>query len=269
MIGAIAGDIIGSVHEFTRNRCADFPLFVQASSPTDDTLLTCAVARACLDRSADYRGRILEAFRLAESRPCAASIGPGWGVGFRDWASEGGPGVRESFGNGAAMRVSAVGWSFGSREEVLAQARLSALPSHAHPEGVRGAQCAALAVFLARTTGDPSAVRRATEAFYGHLPGLDGLRRGHVYDESCQVCVPAALAIATETRDYESCVRAACSIGGDADTLAAIAGAVAEALWGVPPAIAAEAMARLEACYPWAAATAREGVATWGVREGT
>lgn len=264
MLGAIAGDIIGSVHEFTRNRRDDFPLFVEASSPTDDSLLTCAVAEACLDGSQAYGERLREAFRRAESSPRSAPLGPAWGSGFRDWASEGEPDGRESLGNGAAMRVSAIAWAHADESEVLRQARLSALPSHAHPEGVRGAQCTALATFVGRTTRDPAEVRAAAERFYGPLPTLDRLRREHRYDETCPVCVPAAMAIAVETPDYESCVRAACSLGGDADTLAAIAGAVSEALWGVPEPIGAEALRRLRAFYPWAAPAVDMARSRWG-----
>ncbi len=265
MLGAIAGDIIGSVHEFTRNRRDDFPLFVELSSPTDDSLLTCAVALACLDTSVGYAGRLVEAYRLAESKPGGAPLGPSWGDGFRHWASEGGSRRGDSLGNGAAMRVSAIAWAHDDAKEVLRQARLSALPSHAHPEGVRGAQCAALATHVARTTRDPARVRQVAEGFYGALPSLDRLRREHRYDETCPVCVPAAMAIATETGGFEACVRAACSIGGDADTLAAIAGGVGEALWGVPAPIADEAVRRLRAAYPWAARAVDRGRSEWKI----
>lgn len=263
MLGAIAGDIIGSVHEFASNTRDDFPLFTDRSSPTDDSLLTCAVAEACLAGSTDYRSHILDGFRRAEHGPRTAPLGPAWGTGFRQWADEGGSAIRESYGNGAAMRVSAIGWAMRSRAQVLRHARLSALPSHAHPEGVRGARCAALAVFVARTTRDPSRVRAVAEEFYGPLPGLDELRSSHGYDESCQACVPAAMAMAVGTASFEACVRLACSIRGDADTLAAISGAVSEALWGVPPEIEAEALSRLGRHYPWAAEAARRARAEW------
>lgn len=263
MIGAVAGDIIGSVHEFSSNTRDDFPLFAERSSPTDDSLLTCAVAEACLAGSSDYRAHILGGFRRAEEGPRTAPLGPAWGTGFRQWAEEGGVEARRSFGNGAAMRVSAIGWALRTRPEVLRHARLSALPSHAHPEGIRGARCAALAVFVARTTRDPDEVRRAAEEFYGPLPSLDQLRSSHAYDESCQVCVPAAMALAAGTDSFEACVRLACSIRGDADTLAAISGAVSEALWGIPPDVEAEALSRLDRHYPWAAAVARRAREAW------
>jgi len=265
MLGAIAGDIIGSVHEFTRNRREDFPLFVRSSSPTDDSLLTCAIAQACLDGSEAYAERLVEAYRRTAASPGSAALDPSWGTGFADWASGGGVGRGDSLGNGAAMRVSAVAWAHDKPDEVLRQARLSALPSHGHPEGVRGAQCAALAAFVARTTRDPKKVRRVAEDFYGTLPTLGQLRRDHRYDETCPVCVPAAMALAVETPDYESCVRAACSIGGDADTLAAIAGAVSEGLWGVPEPVASEALARLGAAYPWAAALVGQARTAWRI----
>lgn len=265
MLGAIAGDIIGSVHEFTGNRREDFPLFTERSSPTDDSLLTCAVASACLGGEGRYREHLVEAYRRAEDGPRLAPLPPSWGSGFGDWASAGGSRRNDSLGNGAAMRVSAVAWAFADAASVRREARLSALPSHAHPEGVRGAQCAALAVFVARTTRDPAEVRRVAESLYGSLPSLPRLRREHTYDETCPVCVPAAMTLAIETDSYEACVRAACSLGGDADTLAAIAGAVAEGLWGIPPEIAAPAMDRLRLAYPWAADIAGRARATWRV----
>lgn len=263
MVGAIAGDIIGSVHEFAANAREDFPLFTARNSPTDDSILSCAVAEACLAGSTDYRAHLLGAYRRAEDGPRLAPLGPAWGTGFGLWASAGGAETRRSYGNGAAMRVSAIGWAMGARDEVLRHARLSALPSHAHPEGIRGASCAALAVFVARTTRDPERVRSAAEEFYGPLPGLDELRTGHEYDESCQICVPAAMALAVGTGSFESCVRLACAIRGDADTLAAIAGAVSEALWGIPPGIEREALSRLDRCYPWAGEVARRARAAW------
>lgn len=252
MIGAIAGDIIGSVHEFTDNADPDFPLFAPTASPTDDSLLTCAVAAACLEGAGRYREHLLDAYEAANRVSDSVPIGPGWGMGFAAWADARGPSGRDSFGNGSAMRVSAIGWLLDDREAILAEAERSALPSHAHPEGIRGARCVALCVATARLTRDPAAVRRAAGEFYGQLPEIAAIRRDHRYNETCQGCVPEALAIACAAPDYESAVRLACSIRGDADTLAAIAGAVAEGLHGVPRAIAREARSRLRRWYPHA-----------------
>lgn len=252
MIGAIAGDIIGSVHEFAENANPDFPLFTDTSSPTDDSLLTCAVAAACLEGKGRYREHLLEAYEAANRVASGVPIGPGWGMGFAAWADARGPSGRDSFGNGAAMRVSAIGWLLDDRDAILAEAERSALPSHAHPEGIRGARCVALCVATARRTRDAEAVRRTAETFYGALPTVEAIRRDHRYNETCQGCVPEALAIACAARDFESAVRSACSVRGDADTLAAIAGSVAEGLHGVPAPIAAEARSRLRRWYPHA-----------------
>lgn len=263
MLGAVAGDIIGSVHEFSENEDPDFALFVARSGPTDDSLLTCAVARACLRGDGDYRRELLATFRRAERSPPPGAMAPGWGLGFAEWAaSEAIPG-RLSFGNGAAMRVSPIAWAWSTEADVLREAENSALPSHAHPEGVRGAQATALAVLVARLSRDPDAVREVARRFYPSLPSADAVRREHRYDESCQRCVPAALALACEAPDYETTVRWACSVRGDADTLAAIAGAVAEGLHGVPDAIAREAGHRLRSAYPWAARTLDRARSRW------
>ncbi len=252
MLGAIAGDIIGSVHEFGKNADPDFELFVAGSAPTDDSLLTCAVAAACLEGRGRYREHLLEAYAAAERVRPGPPTGPGWGSGFAAWAESGGEPGRDSYGNGAAMRVSAIGWLRGEREDVLREAELSALPSHAHPEAIRGARCVAWCVAVARTTRDAGAVAEAAREFYGELPTLERIRREHEYNESCQGCVPEAMAIACACPDYESAIRAACSVRGDADTLAAIAGGVSEALHGVPGPIAREARARLTRWYPLA-----------------
>ena len=263
MLGAIAGDIIGSVHEFSRNEDPDFVLFPPTAAPTDDSILTCALASACLSPSPDYRAELINAFNLAQERPHAGKIQPGWGSGFADWAANPGPKRNKSYGNGAAMRVSPIAWAYSKKEEVLREARRSALPSHAHPEGIRGAQATALAIWTARLTRDPKAVRQAVEKFYNPLPTLEHIRKTHRYNETCQGCVPDALVIACEAPDFETAIRWACSIRGDADTLAAIAGGVAEALHGVPMPIALEAEARLTRCYPWAATSLKAARQRW------
>lgn len=264
MIGAIAGDIIGSVHEFTGNENPGFPLFAERSSPTDDSLLTCAVAAACLEGKGRYREHLLDAYEAANRASAGAPIGPGWGMGFAAWADARGPCGRDSFGNGSAMRVSAIGWLLDDRDVILAEAERSALPSHAHPEGIRGACCVALCVATARLTRDAAAVRRIAESFYGDLPGIAAIRRDHRYNETCQGCVPEAVAIACASADFESAIRGACSIRGDADTLAAIAGSIAEGLHGVPPPIAREARSRLRRWYPHAERQLAEALARVG-----
>ena len=258
MLGAITGDVIGSVLEFSDNRSPDFPLFTEDSVPTDDSLLTCAIAEACRVGSSDYKAALVSAYRRAEATRPQPSIGPGWGGGFANWMQGGAVGQRHSFGNGAAMRVSPIAWAFDTEDDVLRHAELSARDSHGHPEGIRGAQCTALAVWTARRTRDPEAVRAVGRRFYDELPDVGTLREVHEYNETCQGCVPECIVIAASTPDFESAIRLACSIGGDADTLGAIAGSISEALHGgVPAPLADEALARLERWYPWAAAAVR------------
>lgn len=250
MLGAIAGDIIGSVHEFSANERDDFDLFVPKSSPTDDSLLTMAVARALLEGDRDYRRHLLEAVSFSDEHQRLAPLNPAYGTGFLAWVRSGAPEGRESFGNGSAMRVSPVAWAFADLDEVLAHAELTARPSHAHPEGIKGALCTAACVWTARRTRDPRAVRAIAERYYGPLPTLEAIRRDHRYDETCKACVPVCMAIATATDGYEASVRFAASIKGDADTLAAITGSVSQALHGIPATIRARALSIAAKCYP-------------------
>jgi len=264
MLGAITGDIIGSVHEFSQNEDRDFPLFVARSSPTDDSLLTAAIARTCLEGSRDYRSAILRAWSDACHPAVQPPIGPTWGVGFSAWASTGGANVRQSFGNGAAMRVSPVAWAYESEADVLEHARLTAADSHAHPEGIKGAVATAHCIWVGRRTNDAAAVRRTALSYYPQLPELETIRRTHAYNETCQGCVPECLAIATGTPDFESAVRFACSIRGDADTLGAITGSVSQALHGIPETIRQPAVRLAHRYYPWIGATLVEFEARFG-----
>ena len=264
MLGAIAGDIIGSVHEFSRNDDPTFPLFAEKSCPTDDSLLTWAVAEAILKGEYDYKPRIVGMVRHYELHGHAAPLSAAFGGGFLGWVYDGAPGERDSFGNGSAMRVSPVAWAFEDLATVLEHAMLSARPSHAHPEGIKGAQAVAAAIWTARRTRDPAAVRAVAENFYGPLPDLDHVRRTHRYDETCQGCVPECLAIAAGTPDFESAVRFAASIRGDADTLAAITGSISQALWGVPAAIRHRSLDLCARYYPGMEVTLREFEARFG-----
>ena len=264
MLGAIAGDIIGSVHEFSRNDDPTFPLFAEKSCPTDDSLLTWAVAQAILKGEYDYKPRIVGMVSHYEQHGHAAPLSAAFGGGFLGWVYDGAPGERDSFGNGSAMRVSPVAWAFEDLATVLEHAMLSARPSHAHPEGIKGAQAVAAAIWTARRTRDPAAVRAVAENFYGPLPDLDHVRRTHRYDETCQGCVPECLAIAAGTPDFESAVRFAASIRGDADTLAAITGSISQALWGVPAAIRHRSLDLCARYYPGMEVTLREFEARFG-----
>ncbi len=228
MIGAIAGDVIGSVYERFRVKRTDFPLFSDRCRFTDDTVLTVAVADAIL-QGVDYREKLKEYYR---HYPYA-----GYGGAFAIWASSEHSEPYNSWGNGSAMRVSPVGFAFDALDEVLDQAMESAKVTHNHPEGIKGAQATAAAVFLARTGSTKSRIREyVQEAFrYDLSRSLDDIRPSYTFDVSCQGSVPQALTAFLESEDYEDAVRKAISLGGDSDTLACIAGGIAQAFYGGVP----------------------------------
>lgn len=239
MLGAIAGDVIGSVYEHDPIKHKDFALFDPHCTFTDDTVLTVAIAEAILTDT-PYVDCIR---RFGRRHP-----GAGYGASFIGWLHRDGAGPYNSWGNGSAMRVSPVGFAFDSEDEVLHQARLSAQITHDHPEGIKGAQATALAVYLARTGHDKASIRARIEARFGYDLDrtVDGIRPGYSFDVSCQGSVPEALVAFLDAHDYEDAVRNAVSLGGDSDTLACIAGGIAEAFYGgVPQAIGAQVQALL------------------------
>jgi ADP-ribosylglycohydrolase len=240
MLGAIAGDVIGSIHEVAGLKTKDFPLFHKRCRVTDDGVLTCAVAEKLL-HGGDYVDLFHEYVR---EYPMA-----GYGGTFVRWAEEGRREPYNSWGNGSAMRVSSIGTIFDSLEEVAAEAKRSAEVTHNHPEGVKGAQATAVAVFLARTGHDKPAIKTHIEAEYGYnlSQRLDDIRPRYFFDVSCQGSVPQSIIAFLESTDYEDAVRNAISLGGDADTMACIAGAIAEAFYGgVPEAIRGPVMEKLD-----------------------
>ena len=225
MIGAIAGDIIGSIYEFAPIKTKDFPLFGEGCRFTDDSVLTIAIARAIMD-DGDYRRALWE---LGREYPNA-----GYGGSFRHWLASSDPQPYDSWGNGAAMRVSPVGFAFETVDEVLRQAGRTAEVSHDHAEGVKGAQATALAIFLARTTRDKALIRsEITERFgYDLDRTVDDIRPSYSFDVSCQGTVPEAIIAFLDAETHEDAVRNAISLGGDSDTLACITGGMAEAYYG-------------------------------------
>jgi len=224
MLGAIAGDIIGSVYEYSPIKTEDFPLFHEECRFTDDTVMTVAVADAILG-DGDY-GASMHA--LGRRYPRA-----GYGGDFIRWLQSNDPKPYYSWGNGAAMRVSPVGSAFDSEERVLTEAWRSAVVTHDHPEGIKGAQATALAVFLARTGAEKQAIRREIERRFGYnlKRTLADVRPGYRFDVSCQGTVPEAVIAFLESSDYEDAVRKAVSLGGDSDTLACITGGIAAAYY--------------------------------------
>jgi len=240
MLGAIAGDIIGSVHEYSGTKTRAFELFAANCRFTDDTVLTVAVAD-CLLHGFDYTEKYHEYFH--------AYPNAGYGLRFFQWVSSGSRQPYNSWGNGSAMRVAPVGHAFGSLDEVRTEAKRSAEVTHNHPEGVRGAQATAVAIFLARTGRRKDEIRDSIEELFGYdlHKRLDDIRPSYDFDESCQGTVPPAIIAFLESRDYEDAIRKAISLGGDADTLACITGGIAEAFYrGVPLAIARRALALLD-----------------------
>ena len=241
LLGAVSGDVIGSVYEFASEKRYDFPLFTERSRITDDSVLTLAIADSILS------GRsYLECVR----EYALAYPGMGYGGFFRAWMHADDPRPYRSYGNGSAMRVSAVGWAFNETDEVLTQARNSAEITHDHPEGIKGAQAAALAVFLARTGETKATIKGEIAGRFGYdlEHRLEDIRPTYRFNETCQGTVPQAVMAFLESESFEDAVRKAVSLGGDADTLGAITGSVAEAFYGgVPAKIVEEVRPRVPA----------------------
>lgn len=242
MIGAIAGDVIGSVYEGSAPQSKAFPLFGRWSRFTDDSVLTVAVASA-VRRGLDY-GHVLH--QWGRQYPDA-----GYGPLFHMWLRSDRPEPYNSYGNGSAMRVSAIGWAFDDLDAVLAEARKSAEITHSHPEGINGAQAVASVVLLGRTGHGKAQIRELLSDRFGYdcSVTLEELHQRGEFDVTCQGTVPSAAVAFLESTDFEDAVRNAVSLGGDADTLACIAGAMAEAHYGgTPDHIQRESMGRLDAC---------------------
>ena len=240
LFGAIAGDIIGSRHEWKACTDPQFALFSKSSKFTDDSVLTIAVADAILTQRG-YGEAIVE---YASRYPKA-----GYGSYFRRWLKEDGIEPYNSFGNGSAMRVSSVGWAFDSLEDVLRESESSAAVTHNHPEGIKGAQSIALAIYLARMGAEKEKIRDEIETRFGYnlRRTLEGIRPKYKWDSTCPGSVPESIIAFLESTDFESTVRNAILLGGDADTMAAIAGSIAEAYYGIPEEIVAEVRKRFPA----------------------
>lgn len=260
MLGAIAGDIAGSRFEGRPLRGAwqDFPLFSWRSHFTDDTVMTLAVAEALRQPGPDLRDALIN------SMHAYGSLWPhaGYGKRFGKWVREKQRESLNSFGNGSAMRVSAAGWAAASLEEAEQLAFVSAAVTHNHPEGIRGAQAVASAIYLARTGASKDDIRAwvAGRHNYNLARSLDDIRETYSFDVTCQGSVPEAIIAFLESNNFEDAVRKAIWLRGDADTQAAIAGSIAEAFFGgIPADIAEEALARLderlhqsyETCWQW------------------
>jgi len=240
VLGAIVGDLIGSVYEFDNIKTTEFPLFRADSTFTDDTVLTVAVADVILN-GGDYVGVFKDYF--------ARYPGRSYGGMFQAWASSAETGPYNSFGNGSAMRVSPVGFAFATLDEVLEEAKRTAEVTHNHPEGIKGAQAVAAAIFLARTGTSKQEIKQYVEEWFGYDLGepLDEIRKYYTYDVTCQGSVPQSIIAFLESNDFEDAVRKAVSIGGDSDTVACITGSIAQAFYGgVPDHIADKVLGYLD-----------------------
>ena len=239
MLGAIAGDVIGSVYEYRPLKTKSFPLFCEASKFTDDTVLTIAVASAILN-SEDYGSSIgMFAGRYPHS---------GYGGFFVRWLQSPNKAPYNSWGNGSAMRVSPVGFAFDSVDEVLNEAKKSAEVTHDHPEGIKGAQATALAVYLARIGTSKGEIKGEIHKRFAYdlSRKLDEIRPTYSYDVSCQGTVPEAIIAFLESESFEDAVRNAVSLGGDSDTLTCITGGIAQAFYKeIPDDIETAVRARL------------------------
>lgn len=235
MIGAIIGDIVGSRFEFNNTKSKDFELSHPLCDFTDDTICTIAIADAIL-RGIPYRDSLLHWCRKYPNPKGA------YGGRFAQWLNEADPQPYNSWGNGSAMRVSPVGWAFLSTQEVMREAMATALPSHNHPEGIIGAIAVADAVFRLRHSRSINNAKQwlveISSRYYGG--GWSELPPKGVFDETCRGCVPLAFCITHQSTSFEDAIRRAVAYGGDSDTLAAIVGSMAGAMWGVPEALREE-----------------------------
>lgn len=228
MLGAIAGDIIGSVYESRPIKTTVFPLFQTGSRFTDDTVLTLAIAYAILE--GEEYGKALKTFGRKYPRA-------GYGGHFYQWIFEEEVRLYNSWGNGSAMRVSPVGFAFESQKTVLREAEKSAEVSHNHPEGIKGAQATALAIYLAKKGERKETIREEVSRRFGYdlERTVAEIRPTYTFDVSCQGSIPEAMVAFLDAEDYEDAVRLAVSLGGDSDTLACIAGGIAQAHYGEIP----------------------------------
>jgi ADP-ribosylglycohydrolase len=239
MLGAIVGDIVGSIYEFNNHRSKDFPLFGDGCTFTDDTVLTVAVAD-CLMNNGNYADSI-------KSYACKYPA-RGYGGMFAKWIRSDDMEPYNSWGNGSAMRVSPVGFACDDLQSVISEAKRSAEVTHNHPEGIKGAQATAVSIYMARKGQSKEQIKKAIAKSFGYDLDrtVDEIRPVYIFNESCQGTVPEAIIAFLESTDFEDAIRNAVSLGGDTDTLTCITGGIAEAFYGgVPKDIADKALSYL------------------------
>jgi ADP-ribosylglycohydrolase len=242
MLGAIIGDIVGSVYEWNNIKTKEFQLFNPGCTFTDDTVMTLAIAEGLMN------GGSVEDFIQAMKKYGRLYPNSGYGGRFGSWLFSEDIHPYNSWGNGSAMRVSPVAWMFDTLSEVEKYAEISAAVTHNHPEGVKGAKATAAAIFLARKGKTKDEIKAYVESEYGYdlRRSLDEIRPIYHFNESCQETVPEAIIAFLESIDFEDAIRNAISLGGDSDTLAAITGSIAEAAYNVPEDIKGKALSILD-----------------------
>lgn len=249
MYGAILGDIIGSPFEFDRgDKTKDFKLFSRRSHFTDDSVMTLAVCEALLKVGQDATVKEIEDAVISSMQSWGRRYPhEGYGGYFRCWLTARHPEPYNSFGNGSAMRVSAVGWLYDSLEKTRVVAKATANVTHNHPEGIKGAEATASAIFMARNGSSKEEIKKyiENEFHYDLNRTLDEIRPSFHMDETCQKTVPEAIIAFLEARDFEDAIRNAVSLGGDTDTLGAITGSIAEAYFGISESLISECRNRI------------------------
>ena len=249
MYGAILGDIIGSPFEFDRgDKTKNFDLFSKGCYFTDDSVMTIAVGEALLAVGTQATVKEIEEAVVTNMQDWGKRYPyAGYGGRFRYWLRERNPKPYGSYGNGSAMRVSAVGWLYDSLERTREVARATANVTHNHPEGIKGAEATASAIYMARNESSKEEIKEYIEReFHYNLDRtLDEIRPGYHMDETCQRTVPEAIIAFLESKDFEDAIRNAVSLGGDTDTLGAITGSIAEAFYGIPAVLLAECRNRI------------------------
>ena len=248
MYGAILGDMIGAPYEFDMgNKTKEFSLFSPGSHFTDDSVMTVAVAQALLDTKGQDDAAVRKALTESMQKWGRKYPAAGYGARFIHWLHDEDPQPYGSYGNGSAMRVSSAGWLYDTLEATRHAARLTADVTHNHPEGIKGAEATASAIFLARSGSSKDAIKAYIIREFGYdlSRTCDEIRPAYHHVESCQQTVPEAITAFLEGADFEDVIRTAVSLGGDCDTLTCIAGSIAEAFYGVPAALIDECRIRL------------------------
>ena len=248
MYGAILGDMIGAPYEFGGSmKRKDFPLFIPGSRFTDDTVMTVAVAEALMNTRGKGGEEVLRAVTDGMRSWGRRYPNAGYGGRFRAWLASPDPQPYHSWGNGSAMRVSSAGWLYETMEETRQAAARTAMVTHDHPEGIKGAEAVAAAVYLARTGAGKGEIRDYITGHFGYdlSRTCDEIRPDYIFDVSCQGTVPEAIIAFLEAEDFEDNLRTAVSLGGDCDTLTCISASIGEAFWGVPEALKEECRKRL------------------------